>query len=161
VHQIPGKYFQSLDRVLTRPGGALILTLSVPTLKEVRPAVGLGAASPGGCHVNAKALPRTSTTCSSQYLCPYISAVPSIIRLQLTCQHMAALRLESEAPYSPHSPPAQQRATGERCSGQCEGFRRNPLQQAAQYAVLMGAAAAEDVARALQQGFVAEWCAQR
>lgn len=42
VHQIPGKYFQSLDRVLKRPEGALILTLSVPTLKEVRPDVGFG-----------------------------------------------------------------------------------------------------------------------
>lgn len=51
VHQIPGKYFQSLERVLQRPEGALILTLSVPTLKEVRPDVGFRVQGPqqGGC----------------------------------------------------------------------------------------------------------------
>lgn len=35
VSNIPDKYFTSLEQVLQRKGGAVVLSLSVPTLKEV------------------------------------------------------------------------------------------------------------------------------
>ena len=65
MHQIPGRYFQSLDRVLKRPGGALILTLSVPTLKEVRR--GNGFRSPKLWQLSCRCWRPAYSACASFY----------------------------------------------------------------------------------------------